>query len=25
VAIDAITHQPDITFFQVRCQPNKHN
>ena len=25
VAIDAITHQPDITFFQVRCQPNKDN
>ena len=25
VAIAAITHQPDITFFQVRCQPNKDN
>ena len=25
VAIDAITRQPDITFFQVRCELNRHN
>ena len=25
VAIDAITREPGITFFQVRCQPNKDN
>ena len=25
VAIDAITREPDITFFQVRCEPNQHN
>ena len=25
VAITAITREPDITFFQVRCEPNRHN
>ena len=25
VAIQAITREPGITFFQVRCQPNKDN